>query len=255
MTYHAGKKKLKAELLAYHLSDEELVHFIDNELSPSESDRMDSHLTGCSKCHSEYKELLSSAQQFEQLLARAIPVEFPKSDLYTVQLRRRLAQVPVIERRANSPDDNVECDPETSEPPAKESQPDKTNTHSFKLLKLPQRVPRFRTSTAYSVTYAEGDKLYREGLRAYLQGSMDQAVEYWREAKMVFLRLDCPREIAACDRNVADAQMQLGQSTQALEQLRKAKDLFKSIGELQAMNSCELKIRRLLRDTTGHTWG
>jgi anti-sigma factor RsiW len=82
-----------------HLSDEELICFIDNEPSTAEPDRARSHLEYCSRCHKQLQELLSTTEEFERLLAQIIPTEFPPSDLYVSQLRCRLAELPGADSR------------------------------------------------------------------------------------------------------------------------------------------------------------
>jgi tetratricopeptide (TPR) repeat protein len=237
--------------MIHHLSDEELICFIDNEPSPSKPAR--SHLEACSKCRNQLQELLSKTEQFEQLMAQIIPREFPHSDFHVSQLHRRLAELPVVEKTISRSTYNSGRAFENSVGPTSERGSDHMTTKlSFKLLRLPKQGRHFRIPLTCGVTYTDGDKLFRAGHQAYAQDSVKQAIEYWRQAKIVFLRLDLSKEIAACDRNMAVAQTQLGQSEQALEQFKKAKSLFKKIGDIKAVNSCDLKIRELLRETT-HT--
>ena len=238
-----------------HLSHEVLICFIDNESIPFERDHVRAHLRACRRCNNRYEELLTTSKQFEQLIAETIRFEVPQSDMFAIQLRRRLTQLAISQVSAGSFDQKIDRTPETSGTPLKESRPSNTESKpSFKVLKLPQRGHSFQTPLACSVTFTDGDNLFRKGHLAFAQGSLEQAIEYWREAKMVFLRLRFQKEIAACDRNVAVAQRQLGHNQQALDQFRKAKALFSRIGEIKAMNSCDLKIRELLKETTGRTW-
>jgi hypothetical protein len=130
--------------------------------------------------------------------------------------------------------------------PVSEGRSNKTNTRlSFK------REHQFRIPVACGATYADGDKLFRAGHHAYAQGSPKQAIENWRHAKIVFLGLDMPKEVAACDRNMAFAEKQLGHSAQALTQFRKAKSLFRKIGDVTAVKLCDLNIGELLRKPAG----
>lgn len=229
-----------------HLSHEELICFIDNEPSAAQPDRARSHLEYCSRCHNQLQELLSKTEHFEQLLAQIIPNEAPHSDLYVSQFRRRLAELPVIEKTDSRLTYDIKGAFKRPIPPVTE----RTNTKlSFKCFELRQRGHQCRIPIACGATYADGDKLFRQGHRAYAQGSLKQAIEYWRQAKIVFLGLDLPKEIAACDRNMAFAQRQLGHSEQALKQFRKAKSLFRKIGDMKAVNSCDLNIGELLRKT------
>lgn len=215
-----------------HLSDEELICFIDNEPSTAEPDRARSHLEYCSRCHNQLQELLSTTEHFERLLAQIIPNEFPRSDLYVSQLRRRLEELPLIENTDTTPSTyDLKSAFKSSIQPVTERHSDTTNTKlSFKVTELRRRGHPFHIPIACGVTYGDGDKLFRAGHRAYAQGSLKQAIEYWRQAKIVFLRLDVPKEIAACDRNMAFAQRQLGHSEQALKQFRKAKSLSEKSG-------------------------
>lgn len=103
-------------------------------------------------------------------------------------------------------------------------------------------------------SFADADALFRKGLDAYRGGYLEQAIEYWREAKVIFLNTNLRREIAACDRNIGIAFQQLGESRLAIQQLERARSLYLDIGRKDHVESCDSRIGAAYRKLSGHSW-
>lgn len=102
--------------------------------------------------------------------------------------------------------------------------------------------------------FEDADALYRRGVEAYIHGYIDQAIEHWRAAKMIFLCIDKKREIAACDRNIGVGFQRLGRSRQAIVQFERAKGVYLYIGLEEQVASCNRYIGAAYREISGHSW-
>ena len=111
-----------------------------------------------------------------------------------------------------------------------------------------KRNPRIR-----SWSFEDGDAIYKKGIAAFKEGRIEPAIEFWREAKLIFLCVDLKKQIAACDRNIGIALQKLGKSEQALQPFKRAKRIYLGIGLKEQVASCEAQIATAYRELSGHS--
>lgn len=83
-----------------HLSDGDLVRFLDTEGDPAERERMGGHLRGCSPCGQRLESLRRRSQRLSVLLAQATPAAPEPDVLAAVRARKRRQAAPPWMRAA-----------------------------------------------------------------------------------------------------------------------------------------------------------
>ena len=124
----------------------------------------------------------------------------------------------------------------------------------FAFLEGEEHSQSIRNREVCTGRFHEADTIYRKGLNSYQAGCIDEAIEYWRRAKMIFLYIDLKREIAACDRNIGLAFQKLGQPSLAIEQFVRAKNVYRDIGLKDQVAYCNGYIGAAYQQLSGHTW-
>jgi hypothetical protein len=75
-----------------HVSDEELVQFVDGELAPGIASRVESHLAGCWDCRSRMRQLEATIADFVDVHHHSLDPQLPSREGPRAMLRARMAQ-------------------------------------------------------------------------------------------------------------------------------------------------------------------
>jgi hypothetical protein len=75
-----------------HLEEDDLLCYLDGELSRSEQESVRTHLEGCWHCRSRLLAVQNSIESFLRLRKQILPPEIPPSSVAVSQFRRRLSQ-------------------------------------------------------------------------------------------------------------------------------------------------------------------
>lgn len=75
-----------------HLDDDELISYLDGELSRAEQESARTHLEGCWNCRSRLLAVQNSIESFLRLRKQVLPPDIPPSGAAVAEFRRRLSQ-------------------------------------------------------------------------------------------------------------------------------------------------------------------